>query len=196
MMIRLKNTTALSLVIGLGLGLASVGPGLAADKSESGAAGAAHQETLPSSSNLGAAGAAKTPSVAGDKSQTGMEQSAEANQTGDKSRAEMGTMTETDQAAGTIPGGLTAEEIIGRDVVNKNGEGVGQVEALVIQPDKGDVHAVVSVGGFLGIGDRDVAIPLKELEFGDDNVTLMSQQTKEDLESLPEYEENAWRPYQ
>ncbi len=181
-MSRLKTTTALSLVVGLGLGLASTAPALAAEKSESGAAGAAHEKTLPSSSNLGAAGAAKTPSVAGT--------------TGDTSQSEMDKSAGTEQAASTIPGGLTAEEIIGRDVVNKNGEEVGQVETLVIQPDKGDVHAVISVGGFLGIGDRDVAVPLKELDFGTENVTLMSQQTKEDLEALPEYRENEWRLFE
>jgi len=104
-------------------------------------------------------------------------------------------MAETEKAA-TIPGGLEAEEIVGRDVVNKNGDEVGQVEALVIQPDKGDVHAVVSVGGFLGMGDRDVAIPLKEMEFGEENVTLMSQQTKEELEAMPEYEESEWSIYE
>lgn len=188
-MSRLKTTTALSLVVGLGLGLASTAPALAADKSESGAAGAAHEKTLPSSSNLGAAGAAKTPSVAGttgDKSQSEM----------GKSQAGMDKSAGTEQAASTIPGGLTAEEIIGRDVVNKNGEEVGQVETLVVQPDKGDVHAVISVGGFLGIGDRDVAVPLKELDFGKDNVTLKSQQTKEDLEALPEYREDEWRLFE
>lgn len=183
-MSRLTNTTALSLVFGLGLGLASVGPGLAAEKSASGTADPVHQEKLPSDANLGAAGGVKTPGVA--------QRAEEQNQT----QAQMDKSAEAEQAAGTIPGGLTAEQIIGRDVVNKNGEDVGQVERLVIQPDKGDVHAVISVGGFLGIGDRDVAIPLKEMEFGEENVTLMSQQTKEDLEALPEYEENEWTPYE
>lgn len=183
----LKNSTALSLVLGLGLALATTGPALAAEKSES---SAAHQETLPSSSNLGAAGAAKTPSVAGkDYSDS---QDKKANMEGEAKTEEM---AQTDKAA-TIPGGLEAEEIVGRDVVNKNGDEVGQVEALVIQPDKGDVHAVVSVGGFLGMGDRDVAIPLKEMEFGEENVTLMSQQTKEELEAMPEYEESEWSIYE
>jgi len=177
----LKNSTALSLVLGLGLALATTGPALAAEKSES---SAAHQETLPSSSNLGAAGAAKTPSVAGKDYSDSQEK-----------KPNMEGEAETEKAA-TIPGGLEAEEIVGRDVVNKNGDEVGQVEALVIQPDKGDVHAVVSVGGFLGMGDRDVAIPLKEMEFGEENVTLMSQQTKEELEAMPEYEESEWSIYE
>lgn len=180
-MSRLKTTTALGLVVGLGLALASTAPTLAAEKTESGA-GAAHEKTLPSGSNLGAAGAVKTPSVA--------------EQAGDKSQGEMDKGAGTEQAASTIPGGLTAEEIIGRDVVNKKGEEVGQVESLVIQPDKGDVHAVISVGGFLGIGDRDVAVPLEEMEFGEDNVTLMSQQTKEELEAMPEYKEDEWRLFE
>jgi sporulation protein YlmC with PRC-barrel domain len=103
-----------------------------------------------------------------------------------------GAATSTGASQSTIPGGITAEELIGRNVVNRNGENVGEVESLVVQPKKNEVHAVISVGGFLGMGDRDVAIPLKDLEIGEDNVTLMSQQTKEDLEALPEYEEDQW----
>lgn len=103
-----------------------------------------------------------------------------------------GAASSTDTSQSTISGGITAEELVGRNVVNRQGENVGEVESLVVQPKKNEVHAVISIGGFLGIGDRDVAIPLKDLEIGDDNVTLMSQQTKEDLEALPEYEDDQW----
>lgn len=92
--------------------------------------------------------------------------------------------------------GIRAEELIGRNVVNRKGEDLGEVEGLVIQPQKEEVHAVVSIGGFLGIGDRDVAIPIEQLQIGTDNVTLMSQQTKEQLEVLPEYDENEWQIWQ
>lgn len=83
---------------------------------------------------------------------------------------------------------VEADDIVGRNVVNRNGDAVGEVSALVVDQKK-DVYAVVSVGGFLGIGDREVAIPLTEFDIGDDAVTLMSQQTPDELKSLPEYDE-------
>lgn len=202
-MSRLKTTTALGLVVGLGMGFALTAPAFSAEKAESSASGAAHEKTLPSKSNLGAAGAVKTPSVAEEArggSQAEVDKSSEAKMAeADKpvkaEKAEMNEPAESEQVA-TIPGGLTADEIIGREVLNKNGEEVGEVESLVIQPEKGDVHAVISVGGFLGMGDRDVAIPLKELEFGESSVILMSQQTKEQLEAMPEYREEDWNRYE
>ncbi|MBK8907218.1 MAG: PRC-barrel domain-containing protein [Rhodospirillales bacterium] len=87
-----------------------------------------------------------------------------------------------------------AEDIVGRDVVNRNGEDVGEISAVVVDSLKQDVYAVVSIGGFLGIGDQEVVIPLTELDIGEDAVTLMSQQTRDELKSLPAYDEESYEP--
>ena len=97
------------------------------------------------------------------------------------------------QTSSSIPGGIPSDEIIGRKVVNQRGETLGKIEELVVQPQKKEVHAVISVGGFLGIGDHDVVVPMKDLSVTPDNVTLISQQTKEDLKTLPKYDENKWQ---
>jgi PRC-barrel domain len=53
---------------------------------------------------------------------------------------------------------------------------------------------VVSVGGFLGLGDKNVAIPLDELKLGEDEAYLMSARTEEQLEQMPAYEATQYEP--
>lgn len=94
-------------------------------------------------------------------------------------------------------GNMRAEQLIGKDVVNAQGDTVGEIEDIVIDKSSNKaVHAVVSVGGFLGIGDKDVAIPFSELRMGQDNAILMSQATEEQLKQLPAYKkDDRWGPY-
>jgi sporulation protein YlmC with PRC-barrel domain len=86
---------------------------------------------------------------------------------------------------------MTAGELIGKDVVNTAGETIGEITDLVISEEKA-VHALISVGGFLGIGDKDVAVPLEDLQVGEDEAVLTSGLTKEALEQLPDYEDATW----
>jgi hypothetical protein len=53
----------------------------------------------------------------------------------------------------------------------------------------------VSVGGFLGIGDKDVALPLNDLQLGQGEAYLMSAATEDQLKQMPEYDENQYQPY-
>ena len=55
---------------------------------------------------------------------------------------------------------------------------------------------MLSVGGFLGLGEKDVAIPLDELKLGEDETYLMSTETEDQLEELPEYEAAQYEPAQ
>lgn len=95
------------------------------------------------------------------------------------------TSGETEVAAAYA--NVTAEDLIGKNVVNTAGENIGEIEDLVIDDQK-VVMAVVSVGGFLGIGEKYVAVPLEQLKLSEDKATLASGLTKEDLEKMPAYE--------
>ena len=88
---------------------------------------------------------------------------------------------------------IQASDVIGADVVNESGEEVGEIEDLVIDADKIE-YAVVSVGGFLGVGDKDVAIPLDQLKLGVGESYLMSGETEAQLEQMPEYQESQYQP--
>ena len=104
--------------------------------------------------------------------------------------------TEAEQQAATQPQGeISLEEVLGSSVVNSAGEEVAEIEDIVLGQDQ-KYYAILSVGGFLGIGDKKVAIPLDQLQLGEDQVYLMSAQTEEQLEEMPEYEEDQYQPLQ
>src|SRR5687768_16123767 len=76
---------------------------------------------------------------------------------------------------------INIDQVLGSKVVNANGDEVGEIEDLVL--DQNQTHyAVLSVGGFLGIDDKKVAIPLEDLQLGEDEAYLMSSTTEEQLE--------------
>jgi putative membrane protein len=94
----------------------------------------------------------------------------------------------TDQQANPLMQN-TAGDLIGKKVVNQQGDEVGEIEDIVIGSDK-DVQAVVAVGGFLGIGDKSIAMSFDELRPGEDgNVLLSSGATVEELKQRPAYDE-------
>ena len=63
------------------------------------------------------------------------------------------------------PTDWTAEALIGRTVENRNGDNLGDINNVIIN-EKGDVVAVViGVGGFLGIGEKNVGVPFDQLDF-------------------------------
>jgi putative membrane protein len=103
--------------------------------------------------------------------------------------------TETGQQAATEPQQpISIEEVLGSRVVNQAGEEVATIDDLVID-QSGQQYAVLSVGGFLGIGDKKVAVPLDELQLSEDEVYLMTAATEEQLEQMPEYDEEQFQPY-
>ncbi len=82
--------------------------------------------------------------------------------------------------------GNRASEIIGANIYNDEGTSIGEVEDLIVQRDGSAPVAVVSVGGFLGMGARLVAVPLAELRFAEDNARWMLHgATKESLQARP-----------
>ena len=82
--------------------------------------------------------------------------------------------------------GMRVSKIIGTNVKNSAGETVGSIDDLVVREKDQVVMAVLSVGGFLGIGDRKVAVPWSELSFGADR-TITYNVTKEQLKDQPEF---------
>ena len=64
-----------------------------------------------------------------------------------------------------VPDISRASRIVGQDIYNQNGEDIGEISELILDPKTGQVQQViVSVGGFLGIGERNVALPWNELK--------------------------------
>ncbi|GEM_PF-338482 len=63
------------------------------------------------------------------------------------------------------PQARRASRVIGANIVNEENRTVGEVHDLLISPVGSSVTAVLSVGGFLGIGEHYVAIPLSDLQW-------------------------------
>ncbi len=95
------------------------------------------------------------------------------------------------QAQGFISTPLRASDMIDTDVVSPQGDSIGEVKEVVIDPNTGRVaYAVVSFGGFLGMGEKDVAISFENLKFAKDNdndLVVTTNVTKETLQATPAY---------
>ena len=94
--------------------------------------------------------------------------------------------------------GWLATEIIGETIYNSTGddaEAIGDVNDFVLDQN-GEIGAVVvGVGGFLGIGQKSVAINWDELELAQDmegNNRLVAAMTREQLESAAEFNREEW----
>jgi outer membrane protein OmpA-like peptidoglycan-associated protein len=65
----------------------------------------------------------------------------------------------------THPNVLSTTAIIGDSVVNRTGENLGKIEELMLDLEKGRVaYAVLSFGGFMGLGEKLFAIPFEALK--------------------------------
>ncbi len=84
----------------------------------------------------------------------------------------------------TLREGRRASRLIGASVYNDSAETIGEVDDLLIPREGGPPVAIISVGGFLGIGAKLVAVPYDNLRMGSSRWTLPGA-TKESLNALP-----------
>ena len=90
-------------------------------------------------------------------------------------------------------GAVYADEIIGQSVTSRStGNDFGEVSDLVIGQDGRIVGVIVSTGGFLGMGQRDVALPWDQIHhtMEDDELVFSIDMDEDQLRNLPEYERN------
>jgi putative membrane protein len=111
---------------------------------------------------------------------------------GEQQRA--ATQGEQQQAAPQPGQAVSLDSLLGAEVVNTKGEDVAKIEDVVLD-QSGKSYAVLGVGGFLGIGEKKVAIPLDELKLGKDKAYLMTAETEKQLKQMPEYSEDQYQPY-
>lgn len=80
-------------------------------------------------------------------------------------------------------------KLIGTNVKNNDGDTIGEMEDLIISSGDQMLQAILSVGGFLGIGERHVAIPFKDLKVThvNNNPEVFYQATKAELEGMPKF---------
>lgn len=89
------------------------------------------------------------------------------------------------------PDALTAEMLTGANVHDMNDATIAEVSDLVLTPDGQATDVVVDVGGFLGIGAKQVAIPMDRVtvaQNADGAVQVYVDMTKDELKALPEFQ--------
>ena len=82
--------------------------------------------------------------------------------------------------------GYRTSKVVGSTVVNETNETVGIIDDLIVTPGDKVPFAVLSVGGFLGMGTKFVVVPYNSLQVRDNKMVLAGA-TKESLKSLPEF---------
>ncbi len=92
-------------------------------------------------------------------------------------------------------GEIRADDLKGATVYGANDAKVGEIGDVVLAPDKKTDAVIVNVGGFLGIGEKEVAVGLDNLKFmtdKDGKKYLYTTFTKEQLEAQPAYDKGSY----
>ncbi|MCB1020044.1 MAG: PRC-barrel domain-containing protein [Bryobacterales bacterium] len=88
---------------------------------------------------------------------------------------------------------LSATTINGDKVVNPQGDDLGKIEDLMIDLGSGRIsYAVLSFGGFMGIGDKLFALPWPALELDSENHRFILDVPKDRLEQAPGFDKDRW----
>src|SRR5262249_37560167 len=95
--------------------------------------------------------------------------------------------TNTTGTAVAPPNAVDAAKLIGRNVVNANADTVGEIGSAVIDQSGKVRYVIVGVGGFLGIGKKDVALAWNDMTISDNGEKVTTNATKDQLKALPEH---------
>lgn len=87
---------------------------------------------------------------------------------------------------------ISANDYIGKSVYNAENKSIGDVNDIILEENGGIVAAVIGVGGFLGIGEKEVGLPMDKITMTRDvnnnnEVRLTTTETAEALQSAPEF---------
>jgi hypothetical protein len=97
------------------------------------------------------------------------------------------TLMKVDPAS--LATGYRTSKVVGSNVVNESNETIGTIDDLIVTPGEKVPFAVLSVGGFLGMGTKYVVVPFSSLQVKDKRMVLAGA-TKDSLKALPEFKYN------
>lgn len=88
--------------------------------------------------------------------------------------------------AGNVHGAIHSDDLIGANIRNGRDEAIGEIDGLLVSTTGGPIGVVVEVGGFLGVGTRQIVVPLDQVILADNRV-MIPEATKEELERAQPY---------
>ncbi|TCM55863.1 MULTISPECIES: PRC-barrel domain-containing protein [unclassified Rhizobium] len=90
---------------------------------------------------------------------------------------------------------IAASTYLGQSVYNSSDESIGEINDVIFSKDGSVEAAVIGVGGFLGIGEKNVAVPLDKVTVAEvpnsDDLKLTTTETADTLKSAPEFKTKA-----
>lgn len=83
---------------------------------------------------------------------------------------------------------MTVGDVVGLVAYDPNGDQIGEIDYVI--DTAGPAEAVIGIGGFLGLGEYTVALPLEEFELRTDGASFELNTDKETLKQAPEFDES------
>ena len=94
---------------------------------------------------------------------------------------------------GPGPNLMGMHTLIGDDVYNTEGEKLGDIKELMLNVHEGKIsYAVLSFGGFLGMGDKLFAVPWTALTLDTDNKRFVLNVDKDRMKNAPGFDKSKW----
>jgi hypothetical protein len=88
---------------------------------------------------------------------------------------------------------IKASNVMGKDVVNSMQENLGDIKELMLDPVSGKIaYAVLSFGGFLGLGEKLFAVPFSALTYSHVNDEYVLDVSKDILGKAPGFDSSNW----
>lgn len=88
---------------------------------------------------------------------------------------------------------MGTDTLMGNDVYNQEDDNLGDIKDLMLDMQSGEVvYAVLSFGGFLGMGDKLFAVPWKALTLDTENKRFVLNVAKERLDEAPGFDKDHW----
>jgi len=108
-------------------------------------------------------------------------------------RDKYGMYKDTSRNAGPGPALMGADTLIGDSVVNAADEDLGDIKEIMLDMQTGQVaYAVLSFGGFMGMGDKLFAVPWQALHLDTINKRFVLDIDKQRLQNAPGFDKDAW----
>lgn len=98
-----------------------------------------------------------------------------------------------DTSSGPGPEVMAADTLEGDSVVNPQGEDLGTIEDIIIDVQRGTVaYAVMSCGGFMGLGDKLFAIPWNALTLDAERHCFVLDADQQRFQNAPGFDKDHW----
>ena len=98
--------------------------------------------------------------------------------------------TQTTEQALAAPEGFLASNVIGATVYSQDDQSIGDINDIILSPEGQPSQVIVGVGGFLGMGEKDVVLDMSKLKMAameNGSLKIIVQTTPEELKNMPAF---------